>query len=515
MSVVPTRGADTVTVHLGRRPNLATVFTAFTAVSFVFGILFAIFRRGLKHILSDPEKLAFIGVLILSTTLLAIALYLQFRQRYLRVNRSYVTLQGPRSEVSVPVSQIVRLNYFKQSWLRSIYTIETREETTLKFALLGQPTLPHFQEALDYLEKLSGRSWTGRRSTARLPEFLTALRGVANARTNGQLATWVVARLFFVRGEEAGANDPLMRWGFYAVSWGLGFGLLALESLVFDFFDSPYPTVALIALMYLSICLGANVLLAFTRKQIRGREALEAEVAAAREVQLRLLPSRTPHIAGFELSGVCIPAREVGGDYYDFVALPSGQHAVVVADVSGKGLSAGLLMTLTKGVLATRLGSGDSDVEALTSVNRTIRTAAGRNRFVSMALARIGGGGDVSVVRAGHNPPFVVRQGKVSRISPPGLALGFAEDSLFVRAASSERFALGAGDTLVLYTDGVTEAMNVAGEEYGEERLARVVEKNAALPAEALQAAVIDDVQEFRGAAAPSDDLTLVIVKAV
>ncbi len=268
--------------------------------------------------------------------------------------------------------------------------------------------------------------------------------------------------------------------------------------------------------VWLLTTVGINILLALTRQQVRDRESLELDLAAAREVQMRLLPNAAPVVAGFELAGTCAPAHEVGGDYFDFITLPDGA-AVTVADVSGKGLSAAMLMTLVKGALKSTL-DGSSDLAAVASrLNTTVNDSAQSSRFISLALARLHSSkSTATILRAGDNAPLhVSAAGDVRWLNTPGMALGLAAKAPFEKSCSTEEIALNRGDLLVLYSDGLTEAMNDRSEEFGDERLAAAVSSHRAGSAADIQSAVLEEVARFRNGTAPNDDTTRVVVKAV
>ena len=248
------------------------------------------------------------------------------------------------------------------------------------------------------------------------------------------------------------------------------------------------------------------------------RERLHEEVRLAREVQARLLPERLPEIPGLEVAARWRPSRDVSGDTYDAVDLGGGRLLVAVADVVGKGIGASLLMaTLQAGFrlvqpdLAAAADPGAALAHATARLDRLIASSTEPHQFVTLAWAVLDAGtGEAWSVVAGHPPPHVLRadgQGETLVVSGP--LLGVVPDASF--AATSLR--LHSGDALVLYTDGVTEAQNAAGDELGPEGLGRLLAHAPRQP-DALADAVVRAVGSWAGAdGAAEDDLTLVVVR--
>lgn len=250
---------------------------------------------------------------------------------------------------------------------------------------------------------------------------------------------------------------------------------------------------------------------------VNERARLDAEFAVASEAQQRLLPSAAPRLEGYTLAGSCIPAREVGGDLFDYMWLPGGQLELCVADVSGKGVQAALYMTLTKGMLASAQ-SKELPLQSLASrLNRHILATGRRKTFVTMSLCRLDPLERKLVhVRAGHNPPLLYRASSRawSLLKPRGVGLGLASAAVFDRILEEQEVLLEPGDVAVLYSDGLTEMMNSEHELFGEQRLAEAVRSNAGEAAQAIHDAILDSVRDFQGTAEQHDDLTLLVVKA-
>lgn len=246
------------------------------------------------------------------------------------------------------------------------------------------------------------------------------------------------------------------------------------------------------------------------------RERLVAEFDVAHQAQQRMLPESAPRIAGYEISAVCRPAREVGGDLYDFIKLPDERIGIVVADVSGKGVPAALYMTLTKGLLAS-VSENESDPRLILSeVNRHLYEVCRRKTFVTLVLGVLHPATrELTYARAGHNPP-VWRRSNVNLetlLQAKGLGLGLNKGKMFDLTLKPQTVTLDKGDAIVFYSDGITEAMNAEREEYGEDRLMMATRRADGLTAAETQSAIMDDVAAFLGDVPPQDDQTVVVLR--
>lgn len=255
---------------------------------------------------------------------------------------------------------------------------------------------------------------------------------------------------------------------------------------------------------------------ASTALQRAERERLMAEFGVARTAQQHMLPDVPPRVSGYDITGTCRPAREVGGDLYDFLVLPNERIGIVVADVSGKGVPAALYMTLTKGLLAS-IAENESDPAAIVrEVNRHLYEVCRRKVFVTMLLGVLDPATNTfTYARAGHNPGIWRRTSEQAStlLRAAGLGLGLSGSKIFDRSLRSETIKIERGDAVLLYSDGITEAMNAQGEEYGEERLLDAIARTDGLGAAATQEAVLADVGAFLGETSPQDDITLVVVR--
>lgn len=245
-----------------------------------------------------------------------------------------------------------------------------------------------------------------------------------------------------------------------------------------------------------------------TAAQERERRA-EYEIELAREVQRKLLPQNPPPLATLDYGGLSVPARVVGGDYYDFLELAPGHLGLVLADVSGKGFPAALLMANLQATLRSQFRLATQDLPGiLQSVNSLFQENSEPGRYATLFVAHYD---DVqrrlSYVNCGHNPPLLVHSnGDVELLKPTATVLG-----LFSHwDCTVTEVRLGSGDALVMYTDGVTEAENGNGEEFGVQRLLDVLRSNADMPASVLLNRAVSAVESFR-AGEQEDDMTLVI----
>ena len=241
------------------------------------------------------------------------------------------------------------------------------------------------------------------------------------------------------------------------------------------------------------------------------REVLHRELAIARDVQQRLLPQKFPEIEGIQCFGMCRPAREVGGDYFDFLELPDAVLGVAIGDVSGKGIPASLLMASLQASLRGQTLNGCDDLEKLmTNLNRLVYAASSSNRYATFFYAQYEcASGRLRYVNAGHNPPLVFQAGGVvKRLDAGGPPVGLLPHASY----ESAECTLQRGDLAVLFTDGISEAMNGRDEEWGEENLSSSVREAGVRDPRVLIAHVFERADQFVGAAPQHDDMTIVML---
>jgi len=239
---------------------------------------------------------------------------------------------------------------------------------------------------------------------------------------------------------------------------------------------------------------------------------LERELQMARDLQASLLPREAPRLAGWDFAAYWQPARQVSGDFYDFIPTEQGV-GVVIADVSDKGMPAALFMALSRTIVRASLIRADSPAVGMTQANRLICADSPNSMFVTLFGAQITADGDLTYVNAGHNPPYLYRAAadQPLRLARTGMALGIDDTLRFEQHTAH----LDPGDTLILYTDGMLDALNVHGEEFGDARLRRVCARHRAESAAQIIAALRDEVLTFVGDQPLADDCTVVIVKRV
>lgn len=245
------------------------------------------------------------------------------------------------------------------------------------------------------------------------------------------------------------------------------------------------------------------------------KERIKEELSLARRIQEGLLPKANPVLAGLDVAGISIPAAIVGGDYFDFIELDSSKLLVVVADVSGKGMSAALYMSKIQGMVQLAAHMYSSPKEMLINVNRRIFDGIERKSFITMILALFDTQKrKVRICRAGHNKALIGTNGKLHYLDAPGIGLGLERGPVFESELKEIVKPLTNESIFVFYTDGLTEAMNPQGVQFGEDAVSEIVKRRRALPASALQQTIITAVEEFRGACEQHDDLTMVVVKS-
>lgn len=248
------------------------------------------------------------------------------------------------------------------------------------------------------------------------------------------------------------------------------------------------------------------------RETERERERLEKELQLARQIQARLLPDRPPLVVGLDLSGLSLSAQEVGGDYYDFIPLADGRVALVIADVSGKGVPASLLMSAFRASLLSQQLDAATPGAILERINHFLHRSVEPGRFVTAFLAFLDPkNGAITYSNAGHNAPFVfpASDAAPNPLIEGGPMLGAFESGRWDTAPAS----LAPGDLLVLYTDGVTEAQNEAGDFWDEEGLLDFVSPRRESGCGRLAPEIVAEVRRFEGQQGPSDDITLLLAR--
>jgi sigma-B regulation protein RsbU (phosphoserine phosphatase) len=252
------------------------------------------------------------------------------------------------------------------------------------------------------------------------------------------------------------------------------------------------------------------------------KKRLEEELRIAREIQMSLLPQGALHMPGLSITALCVPAREVGGDYYDLLPMDEHRLGVLIADVSGKGTSAALYMAELKGLMLSLGQIHTSPRALLIAADRAMAGNLDARSFITMTYAIIDlRERTMTYARAGHTPLMYLPgddapgRRRVRILTPDGMVLGLQLDAgnLFERLLEEQTIPLHDGDLFVFYTDGISEAMNEADDCFGDERLGRILEEHADLPSEELRERVLREIAAFAGAAPQHDDMTMIFLR--
>ena len=241
--------------------------------------------------------------------------------------------------------------------------------------------------------------------------------------------------------------------------------------------------------------------------------AMSKELEQAAHIQMGLLPSAPPRTSGLDIAGDTSPCRTVGGDYYDYLQFPDGRVAMLVGDVAGKGMPASLLMSSLQARVKVLFEDGDRLAEKITRLNKATSANTPDNRFITFFMTVADPKtGELVYTNAGHNPPVLVRKsGGFDLLEGGGMILGILPMAQYTES----RVKMEPGDTLVLYSDGVTEAVNRADEDFGEKRLAELVASLQDRPAREIVSAIHAAVARFTEGAPPADDITVVVARRV
>src|SRR5215212_12041016 len=258
----------------------------------------------------------------------------------------------------------------------------------------------------------------------------------------------------------------------------------------------------------------AYVDLQTAQDQIIEQETLARELQVARNIQEHMLPRSLPNLAGFDFSACMVPARVVSGDFYDFIPLDEDRLGIVIADVCGKGLPAALLMALTRSLLRAEASRDSPSIDVLRSVNRHLLDMNDSRTFVTMLYGVLHRRTREFVyVRAGHELPLVI--GPDGAVTVPKMGLGQPIGILPQPALDQQTVVIPSGGVLLLYTDGVTEAVDPAGNFFETERLYETARQISGATAQVFCDRLLDAVTTHRGPAAQADDVTLVAVHAI
>jgi serine phosphatase RsbU (regulator of sigma subunit) len=236
---------------------------------------------------------------------------------------------------------------------------------------------------------------------------------------------------------------------------------------------------------------------------------IDRELATASRIQQALLPEPRREGAFFEAVGASVPSRTIGGDFFDYQDRPDGSFRIAIGDITGKGPAAALLTALVQGLLASESLTERTPDEAIASINRILLARPIESRFVSLFLGQLTPEGRLEYCNAGQNPPLLFSAGRITRLEEGGTLVGAFPHATFERG----RVAMAPGDTLVLYSDGVSEAEDPAGEEFGEEGIRRAVSAVLSEPPQQILDALFEVLRAFTRSAAARDDMTAVVLR--
>lgn len=248
-------------------------------------------------------------------------------------------------------------------------------------------------------------------------------------------------------------------------------------------------------------------------REMAQRERLNRELEIAQEVQAHFFPQRLPSVPGLDYCGRCRPAREVGGDYYDFLELPNGRFGIAIGDVSGKGIGAALMMASLEASLRAQASVGHDLPELMKRVNSLVYEASSANRYATLFYTEYDPlTSELLYVNAGHNPPVILRKSagacRVFRCETGGPVIG-----LLPHCYEQGSFSLEPGDLVVLFTDGVSESMNARNEEWGEDRFIEFAKTCHGLSALEAMSRILAEAEAFAAGACQHDDMTLVLLR--
>jgi serine phosphatase RsbU (regulator of sigma subunit) len=242
----------------------------------------------------------------------------------------------------------------------------------------------------------------------------------------------------------------------------------------------------------------------------REKKQIEQELGVARQVQVALSPTAFKVPDYFEVAAHNIPSRYVGGDFYDFISLRDERSAFALGDVSGKGVAAALLAAMAQGALQAQFTSNLPLAEVVTSLNKVLVQRSASNRFITLFCATLDPDGHFTYINAGHNPPVLARaNGEAETLTTKSVLLG-AFDFVEYKPRQTR---LAPGDVVVMYTDGVTEAVNADNQMFGDERLEKLVREGVHLGAEEIKQWIMDEVLNFTAGLPQGDDITMIVLK--
>jgi sigma-B regulation protein RsbU (phosphoserine phosphatase) len=249
--------------------------------------------------------------------------------------------------------------------------------------------------------------------------------------------------------------------------------------------------------------------------QLTEKKKLDHDIEVAREIQRILLPSQAPEVEGFNCAALNIPAQQVSGDYFDFIPVDDKRWGVAVADVSGKGVPASIIMAMCRSVLRSKARGNLSPAQVLREVNRLLYPDIREDMFITMIYMIMDPVGQLTLARAGHESALWCRDHfrHIETVEAPGMALGIDPGDVFDEVIKDVTIDLSPLDTVVVYTDGINEALDAEGNEFGQEQLKAVLEAAGPRSVDFLVKTIVDRVQNFSSGHPQNDDITLAAVQ--
>ncbi|MBC8205626.1 MAG: SpoIIE family protein phosphatase [Kiritimatiellales bacterium] len=254
------------------------------------------------------------------------------------------------------------------------------------------------------------------------------------------------------------------------------------------------------------------------RAALEHKKQIDRDIHAAQQIQASLLPQSLPHPEGVRLGAYNLPAYDIGGDYYDFIQIDEDHLGIAIADVAGKGIGGAMMMAVCQGILRTRAQQEQSPSGMLSELNRVLSANLAEDMFITILYMVLNTKTrELKFARAGHERPLICR-GEGGHRTPepldsPGIAIGLADPEVFDRAIKDATIQLEPGDGIIVYTDGITEALNEEGEEWGLENLIRFIENAPPSDPEPLLTAIRNELNRYIGAQQQYDDMTLLALK--
>ena len=249
-------------------------------------------------------------------------------------------------------------------------------------------------------------------------------------------------------------------------------------------------------------------------EKLQEQARIKEEMDLARKIQQGLFPKVNPQIPNLDITGMSVSATTVGGDYYDFIQIGPQKILAVVADVSGKGMSAALYMSKIQGMVQLAAHMYKTPKEMLININRRIFDGLHRKSFITTIFALFDmEAEEVRICRAGHNKALVAIDGKIQFLEGKGIGLGLERGPIFENALEEVQMPVRPDGLFLFYTDGITEAMNEKNQQFGENAVLEVLKTNRHSSAERIQQEILSTVEQFRGSAEQHDDVTMVVVK--